>query len=295
MSTNTAKSLARTLIADDMSRADETPVERDGAKAVAGWLQSAHDAGDSDTYEAIEACGADAVARAWDALIDEMYPEEDEEEDEGVDADDCCLACGHPADGSSGHGACHAPCHTQDRSEWTRPDAEPATKEDVTRWESVAAYVSTFPSDDGEGACDGEVRVGEAGVRWYVQTSDEAGGSDEADDTAYDTRKEAVAAAEELADRLGEGEPGEDAEDYLARKLRERAGEPCTDGEWCVYWSTSLEDSGPRERYDSEDAARAAVEIANADLHAAHPGGNLLCGFEVRELVDGEWVRSDDE
>lgn len=28
-----------------------------------------------------------------------------------------------------------------------------------------------------------------------------------------------------------------------------------------------------------------------SDLHAHNPGGNLLCGFSVRALVDGEWIR----
>jgi hypothetical protein len=179
-------------------------------------------------------------------------------------------------------------------------DSEPETvigSKDDAQWEpeATASCVTTYPTDDGEGACDVLVLVGSSGLgvgqRWFVRTSDDAGGSDEADDTAYATRKEAVEAAEELADRLGEGGPGEDAEDYLARKLTETAGEPVADGEWCVYWETSLNDAGPRERYDSEDAATAAAEIANKALHAANPGGNLLCGFEVRKIVDGEWVR----
>jgi hypothetical protein len=36
------------------------------------------------------------------------------------------------------------------------------------------------------------------------------------------------------------------------------------------------------------------TDLANAALRAASPG-NLLCGFEVRELVDGEWVRANEE
>lgn len=30
---------------------------------------------------------------------------------EGPDEDGCCPSCGHPADGSSGHGSCGHPCH----------------------------------------------------------------------------------------------------------------------------------------------------------------------------------------
>lgn len=171
--------------------------------------------------------------------------------------------------------------------------AENASKSDVMSWESVASYVSTFPSDDGEGACDVDVQIGETNGVWFVRTRDDAGGSDEADDNTYDSREDADAAAEALADELGEGLAGEDSEGYLRRADETAAGEPDADGEWCVYWETALDDAGPRERYTTQEQAEAAAKIANADLRAHNPGGNLLCGFSVRSLVDGVWTESE--
>ena len=173
-------------------------------------------------------------------------------------------------------------------------------------WDTVAAYVVTYPIANGRGASDGEVQIGRAVAstsghyrsyvpeHWYLRTRDDAGGSDEGGDEAYTSRDEAERAAKALAESLHEGEEGEDAEAYLARRLTERAGEPTADGEWCVYWDTSLEDSGPRERYATQDQAEAAAEIAQAKFEAANPasgGTTYLCGYEPRQLVDGEWLR----
>jgi hypothetical protein len=65
-----AKKLARQLYRDDLSRADEVPVERDGAKAYDGWLQASSDAGDSDTIDALESVDRDDFAAEWDRLTD---------------------------------------------------------------------------------------------------------------------------------------------------------------------------------------------------------------------------------
>lgn len=76
-----AQALARRLITDDRGRAPEVPVRREGALAIHAWWESAAEAGDQDTLDAIRACGDgdhDArarLARAWDALIDELVPE----------------------------------------------------------------------------------------------------------------------------------------------------------------------------------------------------------------------------
>lgn len=220
--------------------------------------------------------------------------------------------------------------------------ANVAEKSGVQKWETVATYVATFPSDDGEGACDVEVQVGSVTIYdvlvnghvegthadrddaqaqadgqnaeveeecgelgsdgaasvcerevWFVRTQDDAGGSDEADDTEYATREEAVSAAEGIAweNDEGLGMPGdEDAEGYLRRRDEAAAGQPDPEGKWCVYWETSLDDAGPRTRYATEEQANAAAKIANEELHKRNPGGNLLCGFSVRALVEGEWV-----
>lgn len=68
MTTQTAKRLAETLYQDDMSRADEVPVERDGHRAYDGWVRASATAGDRDTAEALEHVDRDEFAAAWDAL-----------------------------------------------------------------------------------------------------------------------------------------------------------------------------------------------------------------------------------
>lgn len=127
-------------------------------------------------------------------------------------------------------------------------------KADVTHWETVASFVATRRSDDGEVAnvdvqigsvtrymtlqmglygeafevreeaeeeadllnAEAEEECGEVfgdgaasvveRVIWFVRTRDDGGGSDEADDTAYETRDEAAAAAEALAAGLDESD-----------------------------------------------------------------------------------------
>lgn len=71
---------------------------------------------------------------------------------------------------------------------------------------------------------DGAACVGERTV-WFICTRDDAGGSDDAPDTEYSSEEEATAAAEEFAAANDEGDGTEDAEDYLNRQTRERAGE----------------------------------------------------------------------
>lgn len=168
-------------------------------------------------------------------------------------------------------------------------------KDCVERWETVDSYVATYDDDNdiGEGACDVDVQIGEAGGVWFIRTRDDGGGSDEATDEGFATEDEAREAVTQFVEEQREkveAEANEDAETYLRRRREELAGDPSSDGEWCVYWSTSLDDEGPRERYDTREQAEAACTIANDDLHARHPG-SLLCCFEVRQLVDGEWVQ----
>lgn len=171
------------------------------------------------------------------------------------------------------------------------------SKSDVRSWETVATFTATFPAGDGEGACDVDVEIGaDRDGSWYVRTRDDAGGDDDAPETAYPTEEAAVAAAQRMAGEKDEGD-GRGADAYLAARLVAAAAAAAEDededGEWAVYWDTALDDSGPRRRYLSADAAAAVAVAWNADLAAAHPGG-LLCGFEVRRMVDGRWVRVDD-
>lgn len=167
-------------------------------------------------------------------------------------------------------------------------EVESLGKDDAD-WETgpVASYVA----DCGDCLVDVRVQIGQApdGL-WYIRTDDDGGGSDDAPDTAFATRDEAEAAAEAFASERNDALDGEDADDMRRRQLTEAAGSPDPDGEWCVYWSTSLEDDGPRARYATQEAAEAAAELAQAELERRHPGGRMLCGYEVRCLVDGQWV-----
>ena len=177
------------------------------------------------------------------------------------------------------------------------PTPSDADKDDVTQWETVATYVCTFPDGDGEGACNVEVQIGQTQGVWFVRTDDDAGGGDDADDTAYATEEEARAAAEKLAAALDEG-AGQSAESYLDAKLEEAASEgEDEEGEYALYWETSLEDAGECARYATYAAAMAAAELAQSQFDSANPAGggvSYLCGFSVRRLVDGEWVAVDE-
>ena len=64
------------------------------------------------------------------------------------------------------------------------------------------------------------------------------------------------------------------------------------DGAWACYWETSCDDAHVVSRHSSIEEAEQAVEA-----HDWPPPGDhtvYLCGYGIRELVDGEWVRVDD-
>jgi hypothetical protein len=171
------------------------------------------------------------------------------------------------------------------------------TKDDVSNWATVATYVATYPGCDRDGAADVDVQIGESEGLWFVRTTDDAGGDDDADDTVYGTEEEATAAAEAFAAANDEGD-GKSAEQYLTDLMEEEAsaGED-PEGEFALYWETSLDDEGERTRYSTYAAAVAAAELSQSAFDAANPSGGgvtYLCGFSVRRLVDGEWVRCDE-
>lgn len=174
------------------------------------------------------------------------------------------------------------------------PEPEP-TKADVTSWEEVASYVSVYPSDDGEAACDVSVEIGEAGGRWFIRTHDDAGGSDAYGAESFDDREDAEIEAAAFASSMDEGGGALSADAWTERRDRDAADEDQdSDGDWCVYWETVLEDAGPRERYATREGAEAAARIADRGIKHY---GNLLCGFSVRHTTDaGEtWDREDEE
>jgi len=176
-------------------------------------------------------------------------------------------------------------------------DIKVPSKDEVSDWETVTTYVSTFPADDGEGACDVEVQIGEDEGVWFLRTQDDAGGSDDADDTQYASEAEARSAAEAFAKQNDEGN-GASAEDYIRSQREERAEEgEDSEGEFALYWETSLEDGGERTRYSTYEAACAAADLAQGKFNASNPrsgGVTYLCGFSVRRMVDGQWVPVDE-
>jgi hypothetical protein len=68
--------------------------------------------------------------------------------------------------------------------------------------------------------------------------------------------------------------------------------DPDAAGDWCVYWETVGDDAHVVARYATEDDASAVCDAKNRALKGANPG-HLLCGYDVRHLVDGEWIASE--
>ena len=168
-------------------------------------------------------------------------------------------------------------------------------KEDVDNWESVANYVATFDScdwgsEDQEeyvGATDVKVSVGTDGKSWFVRTEDDAGGSDEAPDRAFESEEAAKKFAEKFASKRHEGGAASCAEDFLDARLEEARGEPNSKGEFCVYWETVGDDAHIVERYATMAQATAAAAIYQKQLEERHPG-RLLCGYSARTVAEVE-------
>jgi len=166
--------------------------------------------------------------------------------------------------------------------------------EEEIEWESdpAACYVvCAYGEGDEPGDCYTRIGVTASG-EWWIDDGDDAVRVESRG--PYASREAALDAAIELADERNEADPGEDAEDLLARTREETAGDPDPDGPWCVWWDTSLDDEGPRERYATREQAEARAELLQAELRASQPG-HLLCGHTVRVLVGGRWVDPDEE
>jgi hypothetical protein len=135
-----------------------------------------------------------------------------------------------------------------------------------------------------EAACDA------VSTRWWYDDGDD----DCRCDTygPYDSEQAASEAAEQAASENDESAVGEDADAMRTRLLTERAGDPDPEGEYCVYWETCGDDEHVVARYATADAADAAATLGDDSLRSRH-SGQLLCGYDVRRLIDGEWVRDD--
>lgn len=172
-------------------------------------------------------------------------------------------------------------------------------KDYVRGWRTVASFVYTWEEVDSFAACDVQVQIGRSGGGWFLRTTtDSPDSTDDCDDTSYDTESEATEAAIELAKTTNEANEGECASEYLRRVLRETAGDPCDDGEFCVYFRSAIAaDCHLCVRYETVEQASAMVRLSNLQLQERNPG-QLLCGYQVRQMVsvDGhmQWVETDE-
>lgn len=190
------------------------------------------------------------------------------------------------------------PCVEYDNElsqETNRWEPDPPSKDKVESWRTEASYVVL--GNDGE-AYDGSVKIGEHRIGecrsgWFVRTEDTGDGPDEADSTDYGSRLEAEIAARELAEKLDEGEGAKSAEEYERRRVDDAAAVAfeTDEGQFCVYWRSTDEYDGPRQRYATLEDAKAVAAKSQREFEQYHPGGSALCRFEVRVLADnGEWV-----
>lgn len=167
-------------------------------------------------------------------------------------------------------------------------------KGNVLSWYTEASYVATYDTDgDMEGACDVRVEIGRAGARWYLRTRDDAGGSDECDDTAYPSEEAAIAAAGKYADDHHEADPGEDAADYLER-VRAEAEATCECGEWAEERCRAVAPASEMVVIDwMPGHLRGTHEAAGATMRPGMSGAvrarvTPACARHMLE-VDGEW------
>jgi hypothetical protein len=105
----------------------------------------------------------------------------------------------------------------------------------TARWDTEATYVYVY-GDATEGEyCDVEVQVGQgdSGL-WYLHTTDDAGGSDDMDATAYLTEDEARQAANDYAEENDESEDAQ-AGDEENEDRQERIDKLTSDdGDWQI-------------------------------------------------------------
>jgi len=172
---------------------------------------------------------------------------------------------------------------------------------DLHQLDQIASYVATFPSDGDDGACDVTVEVGcDDDGRWWVVTSDDAGGDTDLHGP-HTTRDDAVSAAEDLAAECDEGDGTEDAEEYLARIEAERIeADRDAEGDYGIGYAGvdgAADDSAPAERYSSLDGARRAENSWYAAVLTQSPTAltHLMAHPIVMSHDDDGWRRVESE
>lgn len=143
-----------------------------------------------------------------------------------------------------------------------------------TDWDCVATFGATFSDENGTGACDVSVMVGEASGTWYLRTQDNAGGSDDCDAAPYADRVAAVAAAVDYAKDRDECD-GQDAATWLERQAGDQiAAGKRSDGEYVLAHKEGTRWDG--DRYSDKAAAEAAIKSWYDGVQAANPGTNII-------------------
>lgn len=69
--------------------------------------------------------------------------------------------------------------------------------------------------------------------------------------------------------------------------------EPDPDGEWACYWDTCGDGSHVVSRHGTREEAEQAVAAHDFPRPGDHT--QYLCGYVVRELVDGRWARPEED
>lgn len=161
-------------------------------------------------------------------------------------------------------------------------------KENVTRWETATTYTATFNSATSIGACTVEVQVGTDSNAWYIRTTDDAGGSDECDDTAYETLTAACIAANEYAKE--HDEMSDNNSSAITQQI-EAGKDP--KGQFALI-SSQDHTRWDFDRYSDADTATLAVGQWYAAMQATNPGTRLSwqamdCPI-VGKLINKTWV-----
>lgn len=79
------------------------------------------------------------------------------------------------------------------------------------------------------------------------------------------------------------------------KKAREKHQED-KNGEYAVYWDTVSDGAGVVARYSDLSAAQEVCEQHEREFRSRNPqNGGYLCGYEVRQLVNGEWTKIEQE
>lgn len=81
---------------------------------------------------------------------------------------------------------------------------------------------------------------------------------------------------------------GNQTRSYVRLKPPEMPDESDADGEYCLYWATCGNESHVVTRYSTREQAEQAV--AAKDWPRPGDNTNYLCGYEARQLVDGQWL-----